>query len=104
MGRCFEHKEVFPVIIEIIEKLCDETGEARHPRIVEALLMDQQGVVARAASRCPEYTPKEHAKNMVDWVSMRYTTNPYAKTLGSFYKRFDRRDNEGSATYFFRNP
>jgi hypothetical protein len=102
--RCFTHKEVFPVFIEIINNLCKQSEEATFQRTVEELLKATEGVVSRASARCPERSTQWLAENMVKWLSKEYTHEPERPMLREFYKRFDRRDDEGSATYFVRKP
>jgi hypothetical protein len=89
--------------MEIIENLCKQTGEATHQRTVEELLKDTEGIVSRASARCSDLTREWLAGNMVKWLSMRYTYEPNVAILSKFYKRFDRRGDERSATYFLRD-
>ena len=66
MGEYFTHKDVFPLIQDVIEQLCERTGEAKHDAIVDELMRHQQGfrVIELAVGRGSKLTKKEMASNL----------------------------------------
>jgi hypothetical protein len=89
MGKCFEFRDAFPPIQDVIEELCERIGEAEHETIVDGLTKHKRGslVVEEAVARCPEHTKESIAGNMVQWLSQQYTSG----RLSSFETRFKRR-------------
>jgi hypothetical protein len=89
MGKCFEFRDAFPPIQDVIEELCQRTGEADHDAIVTELIKHKLGslVVEEAVARCPEHTKENIAGNMVDWLSKEYKMG----RLSDFEARFKRR-------------
>lgn len=96
MGACFEHKDIFPSIQEIIERLCKQTGEANHEAIVVELLNDPEAsaVINRAVQQRPKRNRLWFAGNMVAWLSKGYSSD--GNDLSDFYRRFKREKRKGS--------
>src|SRR5271165_5416897 len=97
MGKCFEFEDAFPPIQDVIEELCQRTGEATYRAIVEELIEHPQGsrIIELAVGRCPGRTKESMAGKMVQWLSQQYTE----KGLGDFEKRFQRRKYKGTWAY-----
>jgi hypothetical protein len=75
MGKCFEFRDAFPPMEDVIEELCQRNAEARHDTIVNEFIKNKQGflVVEAASARCPEHTRESMASNMLQWFSQQYT-------------------------------
>jgi len=91
MGRCFEQKDVFPVIAESIRGL-QKTDFASHEAIVQALLTHPRGktLVDAAHQKCPHLLLHRLASNMVEFFSKNFADTEY-------YLQFERkrvRDND----------
>jgi hypothetical protein len=88
MGDCFEFRDAFPPIQDVIEDLCLRNGEASHDAIVKELMNHRGGflVIEDAISRCPQRTRQSIASNMVAWLSKQYKSGE----LNDFEARFKR--------------
>ena len=97
MGQCFELKDVFPLVEEVIQQLCRLVGEAEHDAIVAELMKHEQASVllGLAVRRCPKQNREWIAGNMVAWLSRYYTEG----RIGDFAARFKRREHKGSWAY-----
>ena len=97
MGKCFEFRDAFPPIQDLINELCQRNGEAEHDAIVRELIIHKHGalVVEAAIARCPEHTKESMASNMVQWLSQQYTR----KRLSNFEAQFKRRKINQSWAY-----
>jgi hypothetical protein len=97
MGKCFELRDAFPPIQDVIEELCQRNGEAGHAAIVNELIKHKAGslVVNAAVARCSEHTKKSVAGNMGEWFSQKYTSGQ----LSDFEGRFKRREINRSWAY-----
>ena len=89
MGECFEFRDAFPPIQDVIEELCQRNGEATHDAIVSELIKHKTGslVVDDAVTRCPQRDKESMASNMVQWLSQQYKK----ERLRGFRDRFERR-------------
>ncbi len=89
MGECFEFRDAFPPIQDVIEELCQRNGEATHDAIVSELIKHKTGslVVEDAVARCPQRNKESMASNMVQWLSQQYKK----ERLRDFRDRFERR-------------
>lgn len=85
MGECFEQENIFPIIQEVIQHVCESkvidrndenTHFALHDEIARALLSHKIGhaEIRLAIQRCPHHTETWIADNMIQWWSQRYTT------------------------------
>jgi hypothetical protein len=99
MGKCYEIAFVFQFIEEIIETLCQQSGEAEHDAIVSELLKHPEAsvIIEIAVAKCPERDPEWIAANMVAWMSQHYTTDRTDMLV--FQQRFQRREHRGSWAY-----
>jgi hypothetical protein len=88
MVECFEFRDAFPPIQDVIEELCRRSGEAKHRAIVKELLKHPGGslVIEDAVARCECRTKESMASNMVQWLSKQYTSGK----LSDFETRFKR--------------
>ncbi len=83
-GACFTQQDVFPLIAQAIENLCEREGRAQHSKIVSELLAnpDASAMVASPVAKCPHISEPGMAGNMVAWFSQRY--------LPEYAMRFER--------------
>ena len=67
MGKCFEFRDAFPPIQDVIDELCPGGGEAEHDGIVSELMRHPKGslVIEDALARYPQGTQEWIASNMV---------------------------------------
>jgi hypothetical protein len=103
MGQCYECKDAFPYIQEVIESLCQRSGEAEHDAIVDELMKhpEASGIIGRATERCPKLTRLRIASNMVQFMSQHYTMD--REDAVDFQERFRRRkDSAGDWAYSLR--
>jgi hypothetical protein len=101
--KCYACKDAFPHVREVIEQLCQRSGEAEHGAIVDELMkhLEASGLIQRAVERCPERTREWVAANMVAWLSQHYTME--RRGLRDFEARFQRRMLNGSWAYSLRS-
>jgi len=102
MGECYECKDAFPYIDEVIRQLCQRSGEAEHDAIVDELMKhpEASGIIERAIDRCPKRTRLRIAGNMVAWLSQHYTMD--REDALDFQDRFKRRKHKGRWAYSLR--
>ena len=101
--RCFTCEEAFPFIQEVIERLCQQFGEAEHDAIVDNLMShpEASGVVELAVVRCPHFSKRAITSNMVQWMSQHYTAGH--EDADVFAERFQRhKDSRGRWIYSLR--
>jgi len=101
--KCYACKDAFPHVREVIEKLCQRTGEAKHDAIVSELMKhpEASGLIELAVGRCPKISKLRIASNMVQFLSQHYTRN--LVDARDFQDRFDRRkDERGDWAYSLR--
>jgi hypothetical protein len=72
MGKCFEFRDAFPPIQDVIEELCQRNAEAEHGTIVKELIRHKQGslIVEDAVSRCVKHT-RASCKNIDEFGLVR---------------------------------
>jgi hypothetical protein len=102
-GNCFTCKDVFPFIQEVIERLCQQFGEAEHDAIVDKLMRhpEASGIIDSAVVRCSHFSKREIASNMVQWMSQHYTEGHADADV--FAESFQRhKDSRGRWVYSLR--
>jgi len=101
--NCFKCKDAFPFIQEVIERLCQQCGEADHDAIVDELMKHPEAseIIQLAVMRCPHFGKRGITSNMVQWMSQHYTEG--RADAGVFEERFQRhKDSRGHWAYSLR--
>lgn len=101
--KCFTCEEAFPFIQEVIERLCQQFGEAKHDAIVNNLMRHREasGIIELAVVRCPQFSKRGITSNMVQWMSQHYTEGH--EDAAVFADRFQRhKDSRGRWAYSLR--
>lgn len=109
MGECFEQNNIFPIIQEVIQQICEakainrsdaETDFALHEEIAHALLSHEKGraEIEVAIQRCPQHSETWMADNMIQWWSQRYTTKS-----NEWSNQFQRKRIHGNWAYKLRS-
>ncbi|MFL5806680.1 MAG: hypothetical protein ACJ8CR_33750 [Roseiflexaceae bacterium] len=124
MGECFEQENVFPIIREIVEQICQDKANALSKRMESMNLLEKTRMETRvmkegldfalhediakalqnhgkghteilsAVKRCPQHSEEWLADNMVQWWSQRFSTG-----RNDWSHHFDRRKVNGNWAY-----
>lgn len=99
----FKLRDVFPIIEQIIAKLCKSQGIALRDEIAAQLLQDVDGRVlvtkAYEANQTGQ-TEREISGNMVDWFSAKFESDDPLTV--SAKARYERRKHKGKWAYFIK--